>query len=132
MAKTYMTSQINTSPTIIEEAGAAITDVRGKFVKYSTGKVILASTAGEAVIGVGIITNSENIPSGGDVTVQVKDIGLALAGGSIAKGAEIATDANAKAVTATAGDFVIGVALEAAASGDMFYFQMVKYQKPSA
>ena len=132
MGKTYMTSQINSSPTIVEKAGAAITDVRGKFVKYSTGNVVLASVAGEAVMGVGIITNSENLASGDDVVVQIKDIGLAMAGGAITKGAEIATDANAKAVAATAGDFVIGIALEAAASGEMFYFQMVKYPKPAA
>lgn len=130
MGKTYMTSQINNSATIIEKAGANIADVRCKFVKYdANGDVVLASTAGEAVLGVAIITNSENLKTGDDVTVQVKDIGLAKAGAAITKGAEIATDANGTAATAVSENFVIGVALQAAAAGEFFYFQLVKYPK---
>lgn len=132
MGKTYMTSQINSSPTISEKAGAEIADVRGLLLKYNeTGDVIPASTAGEKVIGMGIITNAENIASGEDVDVQVKDIGIVKAGGTIAKGAEIATDATGKAVTATAGQFVIGTALEAATSGQLFYVQVNSYYKPA-
>ena len=130
MAKTYMTSQINNSATIVEVAGTAIADVRGKFVKYDgDGNVVLASTAGERVLGVGIITNSENIAAGGNVDIQVKDIGLAKAGAAITKGAEIAADANGTAAVASSGDFVIGVAIEAAAEGEFFYFQVAKYPK---
>ena len=130
MGKTYMTSQINNSATIIEKAGAAIADVRCKFVKYdANGDVVLASTAGENVLGVAIITNSEDLKTGDDVTVQVKDIGLAKAGAAITKGAEITTDANGTAATAASENFVIGVALQAAAVGEFFYFQLVKYPK---
>lgn len=130
MGKTYLTNQINNSATIQEITGEAITGVRGKFLKYSSGKVV-AATAGDAAIGVAIITNNEDAANGESVDIQVKDIGLAMAGGTIAKGAEIASDANGKAVTAAAGDFVMGTALEAATSGQFFYFQMNKYQKPS-
>ena len=130
MGKTYMTSQINNSATIAEMTGAAIADVRGKFVKYNNdGNIVLASVAGEMVIGVGIITNSENLAVGDNVDVQVKDIGLAKAGAAIKKGVEIAVDANGTAVEATEGDFVIGVSIESAAVGEFFYFQIVKYIK---
>lgn len=131
MGKTYMTNQINNSATIQEVAGADITDARCKFLKYLSGKVVAAG-AGEAAIGVAVITNNENIKSGESVDIQVKDIGLAMAAGTIAKGAEIASDANGKATTAEAGNFVMGTALEAATAGQFFYFQMNKYQKPSA
>ena len=133
MGKTYLTNQINTSPTISEKAGAAIPDVRGLCVKYdNNGNVVAASTAGEVVVGVGIITNSENITIGSDVDIQVKEIGIAKAGGTIAKGAEVMTDATGKVVTATDGKFVIGTALEAAVSGQLFYIQISKYYKPTA
>lgn len=130
MGKTYMTSQINNSATITEATGAAIADVRGKFVKYnSDGNVVLASTAGEIVMGVGIITNSEDIAAGENVDIQVKDIGLAKAGAAITKGAEITTDANGTAAVAATGNYVIGIAIEAAAEGEFFYFQVAKYPK---
>ena len=130
MAKTYMTSQINSSATIVEMVGAAIADVRGRFVKYDAdGNVVLASTAGENVIGVGIITNSENLAVGAGADIQVKDIGLAMAGADIKKGNEIATDANGKAAVAASKNFVIGVALEDAKEGEFFYFQIAKYPK---
>lgn len=133
MGKTYMTSQINTSPTISEKAGAAITDVRGLLVKYDgDGKVVPASVEGELVVGAGIITNNENIKSGEDVDIQVKEIGIVKAGAAIAKGAEVMADATGKAKTATAGKFVIGTALEAAESGQLFYIQFTKYYKAAS
>ena len=132
MGKTYMTNQINTSPTISEKAGADIADVRGLLLKYdSTGKVVPASVAGEKVIGMGIITNSENIKSGEDVDIQVKDIGIVKAGGTIAKGAEVAANETGKAVAAAGGNFVIGTALEAAVDGQFFYVQVNSYYKPA-
>ena len=133
MGKTYMTSQINTSPTISEKAGADIADARGLLVKYdASGKVVAASAEGELVIGAGVITNSENIKSGEDVDIQVKEIGIVKAGATIAKGAEVMADATGKAKTATAGKFVIGTALEAATEGQLFYIQFTKYYKPAS
>ena len=129
MAKTYMTSQINNSAVFVETAGAAIEDVRGKFLKYVDGKVVPADTAGEVVFGVGIITNRVNLEKDANVDVQIKDIGLAKAGAEIAKGDEIATDATGTAAKAAAGNFVAGIALESASAGEFFYFQMTKYQK---
>lgn len=131
--KVFMTTQINNSPTISVPAGAAIADVRGVMVKYdATGAIVPASVAGEAVIGMGIITNGENIPKGADVDIQIKDIGLVEAGAAIAAGDEIATNAAGKAVKATDGQFVLGFAKEAAAAGDLFFVAIAKYYKPEA
>lgn len=133
MGKTYLSDQINTSATIIEKAGANIEDVRGLILKYdNNGDVVPASTEGEIAVGVGIITNSESINQGEDVDIQVKEIGLVKAGGTIAKGAEVMANTDGKAITATAGKFVIGTALEPAASGQLFYVQITKYYKPAA
>lgn len=130
MGKTYITNQINESATIVEKAGAAIEDVRGLAMKYnSSGDVVPASTAGELIIGVGIITNAEHITVGEDVDIQIKDIGLVKAGGTIAKGAEIMAGSDGRSITATTGKFVIGIALEDATEGQFFYAQFTKYIK---
>lgn len=124
----YLATSINESPVIVDKAGAVLADVRGKAVKYANGGIVLAG-AGEAVIGVGIMTNDENIAVGADVDIQIKDIGLVCAGGKITKGAELAADANGKFVTATTG-YVAAIALEdAAADGVYIKARLVSYKK---
>lgn len=133
MGKTYMTSQINESPTITEVAGADVEDVRGMLMKYdASGNVIPASVAGEKVIGMAIITNNEDLKEGQDVDIQVKEIGLAKAGAAIKKGDEVMAGADGKAAVATAGMFVIGTALESAEAGQLFYIQVSKFYKAAA
>lgn len=134
----YIGTQINQSPTIVEKSGAEIKDVRGKIVKYdSAGDVVLA-TAGDVAIGITIMEDGANditgvesgkVAKGEDVTVQIKDIGLVKAGGTITKGAELASDANGCAVVATDGNFVIGTARTAASSGEYCHIIINKYQK---
>ena len=141
MGINYIGTQINQSPTIVEKAGAAIEDARGKIAKYdASGNVVLA-TAGDVAIGITIMEDGANditgaesgkVASGDDVTVQIKDIGLVKAGGTISKGDELASDANGCAVKATDGNFVIGTARTAAASGEYCHIIINKYQKPSA
>lgn len=127
---TYLATSINESPVITEKAGAAITDPRGKGLKYSSGNVVLCSTAGETVLGIGIMTNDETIASGADVDIQIKDIGLVKAGAAIAKGAELAVNASGLFVTATAGQYVAAIALEAAAAANVYIkARLVGYQK---
>ena len=141
MGINYIGTQINQSPTIVEKAGEDITDARGKIVKYdASGNVVLAA-AGDVAIGITIMEDGANditgaesgkVASGEDVTVQIKDIGLVKAGGAIAKGDELAADANGCAVKATAGNFVIGTARTKAASGEYCHIIINKYQKPEA
>lgn len=141
MGINYIGTQINQSPTIVEKAGAAIEDARGKIVKYDTSGNIVLATAGAVAIGITIMEDGANditgaesgkVASGDDVTVQIKDIGLVKAGGTIAKGDEIASDASGCAVKATDGDFVIGTARTKAASGEYCHIIINKYQKPEA
>lgn len=124
----YTGTGINTSATIVEAAGAAA-DYRGKAVKYDESGCVVLAGAGEVVMGVGIITNAEETKAGEDVDIQVKEIGLGRAGAAIAKGAELAADADGNLVEAGSG-FVIGVALESAeAAGKFIRMQIVKYYK---
>lgn len=126
---TYLATSINDSAVISEKAGATIADVRGKGVKYdSNGDVVLCTTANEQVLGVGIMTNDENIAAGADVDVQIKDIGLVLAGGTIAKGDELAVNASGAFVKATTGH-VAAIALEATAvAGAFIKARLVNYK----
>ena len=126
---TYLATSINNSATISEKAGATIADVRGKGVKYDgNGNVVLCSTANEKVLGVGIMTNDENIAAGGDVDIQVKDIGVVLAGGTIAKGDELAVTATGAFAKSTTG-YIAAIALEAAATaGAYIKARLVNYK----
>lgn len=129
---TYFGTSINESPTIIMEAGAKLEDVQGIALAITAGKLAKPS-AGANVIGLSL-TNDENVEAGGSLTVQVKDIGKWVAGEAIAVGDELATDAAGKAVKATDGAFIVGIALSAAAkAGTVVSVQLTKSgYKPKA
>ena len=124
--KKYQYTQINETATIIEKAGADIDDVRCRMVKYdASGNVVLCG-AGEAPLGVAIITNASEHKAGDDVDIQIRYNGMIMAGAAFAKGDPLASDANGKAVKATTGN-IIGIALEAAAGdGAVVHFIMDK------
>ena len=125
---TYLATSINESPVIVDKAGAVLADVRGKAVKYADGAIVLAG-ANEAVIGVGIMTNDENIAVGADVNIQIKDIGLVRAGGKITKGSELSADASGNFVTASSG-YVAAIALDDAADAGVYIkARLVSYKK---
>lgn len=130
----YTSTGINTSATIVGAAGAPITGVAGKAVKFDgTGNVVLGSVAGEAVIGIALLTNATDIKKGEDVDIQIKDIGKAVVGGTVAKGAELAVHTDGTLITATTGQFVIATALDAATkAGQIINVQITKYQKKTA
>ena len=127
----YTATQINESATIVGKSGIADpTDVRCKAVKFDENGNIALAGAGEAAIGIAIITNDEIVKTGEDIDIQVKEMGLAIAGAEIKAGAELAADADGKLQTATSGQFVIATALEAAAAADKFIkVQITKYAK---
>ena len=113
--KVYQYTQINDTSTIAEAAGAALDDVLCRLVKYdASGNVVLCG-AGEAPLGVAIITNAAEHAIGEQVDIQIRDNGLIMAGAAFEKGAVLASDANGKAIKATSGKATIGIALEAAA-----------------
>ena len=130
--------QINQSVTIAEFAGEKIEDVRNRILAYdSEGNVILAADGKAPIVGIAIIEaginditgkESGKVEVGDQVDVQIKDIGYALAGGTIKKGEEVTATAG-KATKAAAGDYVIGVALSNATDGEYVRVQITKYQK---
>lgn len=122
---TYLATSINESPVIVETAGAAITDIRGRAVKFSSGKIVLCG-AGDAALGVGIMTNDETIAAGQDVHVQIKDIGLVYAGAAITKGANLSADANGALVPTASDAAVVAVALDAASAAGEFIRAIIK------
>lgn len=116
---TYTATSINQSPVIVDKAGAEIADVRGKAVKFDSNGAIVLAGAGESAIGVGIMTNDENIAVGADVHVQIKDIGLVRAGAEIKKGATLQADATGSLITKASGE-AVAIALDAAAAAGVY------------
>lgn len=130
--------QINQSVTIVEQAGAEITDVRNRIMAYDKdGNVVLAADGSAVLVGIALIeagindisgVESGKVNSGDDVDIQVKDIGYILAGGNIVKGEEV-TASSGLAVKAKAGNYVVGIALSTAKKGEYCRVQIAKYQK---
>lgn len=134
--------QINESVTITEVAGAAITDCRNKIMAYDeNGNVILATDGTAMPVGIAIIEagindisgeESGKIAAGDDVDIQIKDIGYVLAGAAVTKGNEVTAMDGGVATPATAGNYVLGVALSDAKVGEYCRVQISKYQKNPA
>lgn len=127
----YLATSINESPVIRETATSAITDVRGRAVKYdATGGIVLAA-AGDNPLGVGIMTNGDEgaVGAGEFVDVQIRCIGLVYAGGAITKGANLSVGANGAFVTATTGESatpVVAIARQAATASGVFIEAILK------
>lgn len=116
----FLATSIQSTTTISEKAGAKIEDVRGKAVKYDSSGNVVLTQAGEVAIGIGILTNDENIEAGKDVDIQIKDIGVVCTGDTVQKGALLASDANGKLITATSGQAYIAIAMEASTGADNY------------
>ncbi len=132
-------TQINQSVTIVETAGADMEDCRNRIMAYGEdGKAVLATDGSKPLIGIALIEagindisgqDSGKVNAGDDVDIQIKDIGYVLAGGDIAKGAEVTAGDDGTAAEAEAGNYVIGIALSAASENSYCRVQMAKYQK---
>lgn len=123
---TYFGSSINDSPTIVLPAGDRIENARAIALAIKDGAVVKPE-AGAHVIGISLIETDEAVDKGMDVDIQVKDIGKWAAGEDIAVGAELAADAEGRAVPAKAGDFIVGVALSnASEAGTWVKVQIIK------
>lgn len=129
---TFIGSTINESATVTFKAKAELKGNQGLALALNDGKLELP-TAGANVLGLSLFTN-DDAKAGDSLTVQVKDIGKWIAGGAVAAGDELATDATGKAVKATDGQFIVGIALSAAAAaGTVVSVQLTKSgYKPKA
>lgn len=113
----YFAASINESPVLALKAGAALANAGGKAIAFDAdGKAVLAGT-GSTAIGVALMTNDEAIPAGGSVDVQIKDIGLAKAGGVFSPGDKLTADANGGLVKASTGAYIATALEKAAAPG---------------
>ncbi len=99
-------------------AGADLSSSQFYIVKIdgSTGKAILASSAGEAVVGV-----LQNAPKAGQAAlICVSGVTKVKAGAAFATyGLRVQATAAGKADVATTGDFPVGRMLSTAADGDV-------------
>lgn len=114
-------STINDSSTIPAVAAEAIEDARGKAVKFDeNGKIKVCDAANEAVAGLVIYQGLKPVKEGEEVSVQIKDIGLAVAGGEIKVGDYVGTDAQGRLTKATSG-FIVGMAVSPASKEDVLF-----------
>lgn len=137
--RNYNGVQINQSVTIVVEAGAQIDDVRNRIMKFDdNGNVVLATAGTDIPVGIALIEagindisgkESGKVAAGDDVDIQIKDIGVVLAGATIKKGQEITAGANGLAAPAAAGNYVLGYALANADADQYLPVQIAKYQK---
>ncbi len=102
---TYFGTSINESPTIVLPASEKLENARGIALSVQDGAVV-KPTAGAHVIGISLIETDEIVEKGGDVDIQIKDVGKWVAGETLTIGTELATNAEGKA-----GDFIVGMAL---------------------
>lgn len=115
----YFGTVINSSPTLAEKAGTEILNGQFLALKYNdTGEVVVCDTVGENVAGILMPDCSNVINKGDDVSIQIKDIGMAKSGAAIKKGIELMVDATGKLIPATAGKFIVGYALSSASAAD--------------
>lgn len=139
MGKNYNGSQHNQSASIVEQAGADITDVRNRIVKYDdNGNVVLATAGTDIPVGIAFIeagynditgAESGKVKTGDDIDILIKDRGVVLAGATIKKGQEVTAGANGLAAVAASGNYVLGIALDNVAANEFLHIQIAKYQK---
>ena len=104
-------------------AGEDLSAAQFKFVTLEAdGQVDLADSAGENAIGVCLA----GAAAGAAVTVCVSGSVMVEAGGSINAGAQIQCGADATALTAAAGDVVMGYAREAAEDGQIIEMELIQ------
>jgi len=104
-------------------AGEDLSSAQFKFVTLeSDGQVDLADAAGENCVGVLI-----NDPAAAEAaTVVMSGKVMVTAGGTIAAGAAVATDAAGDAVTASTGNIVMGYATEAGVDGQIIAIELIQ------
>lgn len=105
-----------------ETAGADLSSAQFKFVTLDAGgAVTVAGAAGEQAYGVCIVGGA----SGKPVTVTRTGSCMVEAGGTIAAGDAVATNASGTAATATTGNIIMGYAKEAGVAGQIIEVELI-------
>ena len=105
------------------EAGGDLSAGQYRFVELaSDAQVDLVAAAGGDAVGV-----LQNDPSaaGRAATVAVMGVSKVVAGGTVAAGARVQSDASGEAITAASGDIVLGRALTGGVAGDVIEVLLV-------
>jgi len=98
------------------EAGQDLSAKQYFFVSVaSDGQV---DPTGDGAAAVGVLQN-DPAAAGRAAEICIGGVTKVSAGGTIAAGAAVASDAAGEAVTATTGDVILGTALEGASDGDV-------------
>lgn len=101
------------------EAGADLSAHQFKFVTFSSGQVVLNTTAGGTCAGV-LITPANAQGKAVEVASGPGQILKIVAGAAVSVGAKVQSDNAGRAITAASGDHVQGTALTAAgAAGEL-------------
>ena len=104
-------------------AGEDLSTAQFKFVTLESGGAVdLADSAGENALGVCLA----GATAGKAVTVCVSGSVMVEAGGTIAAGVQVQTDANGKAALAATGDIVLGYTREAGVAGQIIEIEMIQ------
>ena len=129
----YLATGINESPVIAQPAASAITDVRGRAVKFNGSGAIVLAGAGDTPLGIGLMTCGAEgaIVAGADIDIQYKDIGYVYAGAAITAGASLSVDANGAFIPATSSTAAVAVALQTASAAGQFIPAILKFSAPA-
>jgi len=115
-------SVMKSRDTRTEIAGVDLSSAQFKFVTLEAdGAVDVANSAGEQCYGVCIV----GAAAGKAVTVIRTGSVNVVAGDVVAAGAAVATDVNGEAVTAAAGNVIMGYAKEAGVDGQVIEIELI-------
>lgn len=123
--KQYLNAFVNNSATVRDVLAADVENAPHKVVAYNTdGELVLPAADGDPVIGVILsdapANDSSVTPAGTEIDVLIKHIGLVEAGAAVAKGDFLTATANGTVRKATAGEYILGIAMTAAtAAGEL-------------
>jgi len=106
----YINHSYNDSPVIHGDANAALTAPAMKaFAFNSSGKVILPANSGDFAAGIAL-ANTDDVPAGGGIDLQVKDGCLAIVGEAVKRGDLLMAHTDGTLKKATAGKQVLAMA----------------------
>lgn len=123
--KQYLNAFMNNTATIRDVLAADLEGAPHKAVAYNKdGKLALPAADGDPAIGIILSDTPANgsgiTPSGTEVDVLIRNIGLIEAGAAVAKGDFLTVTATGTARKAAAGEYILGIAMTAAdAAGEL-------------
>lgn len=122
----YLTTGTNPSPIISAKAGNEIAGGAFTAVEFNTDGDVITAAGTNAPVGI-LAADNDDVQKGDVVSVQVSAIGYWRAGAAFNAGDLLTADAEGDAIKATAGKFILGVALEeATGKGTVVSVQITK------